>query len=242
MLRYRNLLILILVLIAGGIYLNRAYAHIYSKFDSMTMPAAEVIQIDPMDTKKYVALGDSLTAGMGASNLENSLPELIVSRFKSKGINYSITNLAVPGAVSSDVVDKQLLPAVEQSASLATVFIGTNDVHNFVSEKVFIDNLQAIVSQLKASGRTNVVVINLPYLGTDSLVLPPYNWYFDFQLGNFNNDINGVCAKEQVQCLDLHAYSQKAFTDKSFYSADEFHPSDKGYQAWANFIADNIKL
>ena len=242
MLKYRNLLILILVLIAGGIYLNRAYAHIYSKFDSIAMPAAEVIKIDPMDTKKYVALGDSLTAGMGASKLENSLPQLVADKLEDKGIAYAVNNLAVPGAVSQDVIDKQLLPAVDQQAALATVFIGTNDIHNFVSEKTFTDNLDKIVSQLKAGGKTKVVVINLPYLGANTLMLPPYNWYFDLRLKQFNKAISSVCDKEQVQCLDLYAFSKQALTDKSYYSADEFHPADKGYDAWAGYIADNIKL
>jgi len=69
-------LLSLLLIIILGIYLNRSYARIYSLFEKTTNPNTSLdYTIGPKNTThtvRYAALGDSLTAGVGAEKEEGS--------------------------------------------------------------------------------------------------------------------------------------------------------------------------
>ena len=76
----KRLFVFLLIL---GIYLNRSYAYFYNFLSqhSLVAPTHEetmIVGSSPrLQTIKYIALGDSLTAGVGVSDYKNSLDNLV---------------------------------------------------------------------------------------------------------------------------------------------------------------------
>jgi len=242
------IIILVILAVVIGVYLNRAYAFIYSKFLLIQPPAVRDYITEKTLTEKsqlitYVAIGDSLTSGVGASSVSSTLPALLAEKIAAtRGMEVNVKNLGVPGATSFEILTGSVIDAGQYNPDIITLFIGTNDMHNFVPLEKFKSNLTAAVKALQYSTKAKIYLINLPYLGASDLVLSPYDLYFDYELGQFNAIISQVAEDTSVQLIDLYDASKKAFKDdKNVYSLDRFHPSDKGYELWSEIIYDQLK-
>jgi len=223
---------LLVIIIITGIYLNRSYAYFYNFLDQhhLTAPAHETkltIGNHPdSQTIKYVALGDSLTEGVGTSDYKNSYPYLLTQTLSTQE-NIELSNFAHAGDTSADLLINQVPKALAVKPVLVTLLIGINDVHNLKSAAEFENNYIKIVTTLQKSG-AKVYTLSIPYLGSPKIVYFPYNFLLDFRTKQFNAIIKKVS-------LDLGAEYTDVYTSKKptgFYSTDEFHPTDQGYKEW----------
>ncbi len=180
---------------------------------------------------KYLALGDSLTAGVGVSDYKYSFPYLIAKKLNNAGL----INLARSGDTSSDVLIYQIPKVLSQKPDLITLLIGTNDIHNLVTLEKFESNLTQIVKTLKQTN-ARIYLLSAPYLGSDNTILPPYNFILNQRTKQFNDVIKKVSSDFGVSYIDL--YSLKKTAD--FYSADQFHPAAAGYSLWADYIESKL--
>jgi lysophospholipase L1-like esterase len=238
----KSIIIVLILAAVAGLYLNRAYARVYSKFDTLKQPEVINMTVEKkVHDLKYAALGDSLTYGVGAENTTQSWPAIIAGKMTDNQTSVELTNLAVPGAKSQDVVDGQLPQAIKLQPDLITILIGTNDLHNFISLDTYRKNLSFILSELKSKTKAKIILINLPYLGTDSLLLPPYNYYFDQKTDKYNKVLDEVAVTFGLTPVDIHSTKQLFLSDNSYFAADDFHPSAKGYAIWANLIYESIQ-
>lgn len=247
--RRKIIIIFILSLIvAFGIYLNRAYAHIYNKIAKENLKAVnqeQIYIINNFDNLKkkftYVALGDSLTSGVGVNNYTQSYPFLIIQKLSQEDKKYILSNRSYPGARSSDLLNNLLNASIKDQPDIITLLIGINDIHGNVSFSEFKENYENILSRLVSETKSKIYLINLPFIGADNLILPPYNLYFDLQTKNFNKIIKTLADKYQVKYIDLYSPTVDQFKKSGpHYSADLFHPSAQGYAIWAQIIYDNI--
>lgn len=215
-----------------GIYLYRIYTYFYSFLgqNQLASPISETtIMVGNQSGSriiKYVALGDSLTEGVGVSDIKSSYPYLIAQKLSGK-FNVKLVNLAHGGDTSSDVLANQLAQAIAQKPDLITILIGINDIHNLKSLTEFENNYTQIMTNLKKSGAI-IYMLSIPYLGSDKIVFFPYNFILDFQTRQFNLIVKKVADKFNVHYIDIYSVQK---TD-GFYSQDEFHPSKKGYNEW----------
>lgn len=236
--------VLILTLIILAVYLNRAYAHIYNsiKDGHLVSPIFEKNFMIPANSKleklKIVFLGDSLTAGAGATGPEKTYPRIVADKL-SKNYQIEILNLGVPGATSLDVLTSQLEEAIESKADKVVLFIGTNDLHNQVGIKKFKENLQQIISNLSLD-KNNLYLVNIPFIGTKKLFLPPLRDYFMLQTKRYNKVFSEL-KNEGYKVIDLYGETVEPFKNRSdIYAVDNFHPNDLGYQIFADVIYKGI--
>ncbi len=238
------LLIILLVIICTLIYLNRAYAYFYDYLHSANLhqPVQKPILVGSgQKILKYVSLGDSLSAGAGSQNINNNYPYLLAQQLSNNNTTVELNNIAVPGANSLDVLNNQIPRAITQKPDLITLMIGINDIHNWVGEQIFKENLQKIISILKKNTEAKIVVIDIPYLGNKKILLFPYDILFNYETQQFNKIIKTIAAADNIKYIDLYSQMLDPFkSDDSFYSIDYFHPSDKGYMLWANYIYENL--
>jgi len=242
----KALIIMILILFAIVlIYLNRAYAYIYNKIGEehlggQNLERTYMVGMSPLSTIfTYVALGDSLTAGVGTTDIKQSFPYLIADNMSIKHGPVKLIDLGVPGAKSKDVLSDQLGTAVASNPDYITVLIGVNDIHGLVPVNAFKKNLLEIVGQLKSQTHAEVALINLPYMGSPKLLYPPYNFYFSLRTWQYNRVIAEICAQSQIKCVDLYSANLKYAKDKNFYASDYFHPTANGYLLWSKLIYAN---
>lgn len=241
--RRQALLILGLIILALIVYLNRSYAHIYSYKQNPDLISSDIQRRYALEggkgqkNIKYIALGDSLTYGLGASTHKETFPYILGQKLLNKYGSVEVINLAVIGAQVDDVWSNQLSQAIEEKPNFITIMIGTNDVHSSADKQKFRISLTSIIEELKKETSAQILLINIPYLGTDSLILPPYNSLMDIRIKEFNQVIQDIANLNEVGHFDLYGSSKGYFEkDPSLYSSDQFHPSDKGYILWGNLI------
>lgn len=232
-------LILLLITIALAIYLNRSYAHIYNMISATNLPYPLLNQrylinstITTTGTIKLAFLGDSLTAGAGADNFNFSYPHLLAEKLMKNYQQIEVLNLGNPGATSADVLNNQIKLINDFEPDKIFILVGINDLHDYLGRKNLENNLRQTIIDLKISP-SNIYLINIPYLGK---FLPPWPTYFDWQTKRYNQVFINL-KNTGVNSIDLYTQSYKNFSDDSFwYSADNFHPNDRGYQLIAGII------
>ncbi|MCL4366331.1 SGNH/GDSL hydrolase family protein [Patescibacteria group bacterium] len=229
---------LLIIFLITGIYLYISYSYFYNFLGQKHLTAPPHQTKTMLDNKfdhtiRYAALGDSLTAGVGAQDYKNSYPYLIAEKLSSKN-NVELLNFAQVGATSNDVLANQLSQAVSSKPDIVTLFIGVNDIHNLKSTAEFRSNYVSLVAAL-AKTQAKVYVLSIPYLGSDKIVYFPYNFLLDYRTKQFNSIIKEAATLYNLKYLDLYALSKSS----NLYSSDLFHPSDFGYQFWAKEIDVN---
>lgn len=236
-------IIALLVIGAFLIYLNRSYAYFFSYIGKKHLPNPNtqtkyVLKSSSLSDKyfTYVVLGDSLTAGVGATTFSTSYPYLVASRLATEQ-NINLIDLAKPGAQTAEVLQFQI-QKVTPEADLVTVMVGTNDMLNQVPESDFRRNLTSILNQIKKNKPKQIFVFTIPYLASGKTLFFPYNFLMDFRIKRFNVIIEEIAKNEEIPVIDLYAKSKNDFNQNSriYYSQDEFHPSNSGYAYWADII------
>jgi lysophospholipase L1-like esterase len=109
--------------------------------------------LPPLAGKAWVAFGDSLTAGYGASE-GNDYPTLL-----GKRLGVPILNAGTPGATSQDAVAR-LEEVRRAEPKVVLLCFGGNDTLNSVPHQQTFRNLSQVIDQLHADG-TFVVLIGI---------------------------------------------------------------------------------
>ena len=240
------LIIILIIVIVGGIYLNRAYAFIYNEIHNGNLTNPNTNEIYMLSDNKnnktltYVALGDSLTAGAGVENAQQSYPYLVAQKLGTEN-NVTLKNRSQLGYKTEDLKNVLLPTAITDNPNIITLLIGVNDIHNNVSAQKFSQNYEQILQSLTTNTKAKIYLISIPYIGSANLILPPYNYYFNSKTKEFNKIIKNLAQKYNLKYINIYSATQEEFTKSdTYYSRDLFHPSAKGYAVWANIIYANF--
>lgn len=241
----KYLLIFILILIPL-IYLNRSYAYFYDYqkehfISNPNYPSPHYFNKDwGPEVKKMVVMGDSLMAGVGSSTEEGSMG-YVIAKSQSQNENIALINLAFPGVGVEDVLDRQVKKAIEEKPDYVVLMIGINDIQNKKGENLFRNYYSQILQKLTTQTNAKITPVNIPYIGSDKILYPPWNTIFDLQIKKFNKIILELALQNNLKVVELYPHFKKDFTKSSdFYSLDQFHPSDNGYKLWGEYIYANL--
>jgi acyl-CoA thioesterase-1 len=169
---------------------------------------------------RYVALGDSLAQGVGASRPERGYVGVLAARLEADtGATVQVVNLSITGVRLADLLDGQLAAlATQQRPDLVTVAIGANDAGRTDPER-----FRADFDRLCATLPDGALVADVP----------------DFQGGSRRAAAATLSAVAR-EVLAMHprlvpvaleaATSHMGWRD---YSGDLFHPSDAGHRRYA---------
>lgn len=237
----KRLIIIVILLLVLGVYLNRSYSRIYDRDESNI---SGISWTDPVtlqnpnfqNTVKYVALGDSLTVGVGSKDIKKTLPFIIAGKI-SEHMSVTLVNLAVSGATAQDVIKNQLSKAVVQKPNYITLFIGTNDIHSLIAPSKFEAQMTNIIDFLEKNTSAKIIVFSIPYLGSENLILFPYNFLIDYRIKQYNKVLTDLSETYKFTLIDLYTPTKENFSKQTnFYSSDNFHPSEEGYLMWGSLV------
>ena len=105
---------------------------------------------EPQRPVRIVALGDSLTAGLGVAP-SDSFPEQLQRALKAKGIAAEVINAGVSGDTSGAALQR-LDWAVPSGADAAIVELGANDALRGIDPKLTRAALEKLLGRLQAKG------------------------------------------------------------------------------------------
>jgi lysophospholipase L1-like esterase len=172
---------------------------------------------------RYVAMGDSLAQGIGASSPTKGYVALLAAQIsRATGRPVEIVNISRSGARIADVLRGQLPRLPGLHADFVTVDVGGNDVRHFHRASWAADAAQ-LCSALP-SGRT--VVADVPWFMHG-------NWEREARdaRGILRSDCEprGIAFAPLMEAFARHGWAGM-FT---LYAADWFHPNNHGYRIWA---------
>jgi acyl-CoA thioesterase-1 len=206
--------------------------------DVRIMTNHSLIQSGPV---VYVALGDSTGAGVGAT--EGGYVARLFKRILKLRPDSQLTNLCISGATTADVVRRQLDQAITAKPQLVTVGIGINDIGHGVTLEQFSTNYEEILSRLRHKTTAAIVVTNIPDISSAPRLPPAIRTEYQNTIVRFNQRLEEVATRYSVVIFDVYKSTQKELpSHPEYFSADGFHPSDKGYELWANEMWETIAL
>jgi acyl-CoA thioesterase I len=194
---------------------------------------------------RYVALGDSYTIGTGASSPAHAWPSIIAARLAEQtGERVELTNPAVNGFTTQDLIDDELSQVRRLKPELVTILIGVNDL---VRERTPADYRALLVriydevgKEKPAGGR--VFAVSIPNWS----VVPAAREYGDpEQIRDLTDTFNDVAREEAIArgfgWIDITAASLSGLGSPGWIASDGLHPGDEQYAAWAEVIWHSVK-
>jgi lysophospholipase L1-like esterase len=190
---------------------------------------------------RYVALGDSLTAGRGDFGADGRpvgwarrLADILSDR---TGVACTVTNLAIDGATISRVLEQQLPHLDGTKPDLVSLTVGMNDIRGpRFSEADFTGQLDRLLDALAATGAT-ILTCTLPDIAEVVELPPEYVEIARQRLGAASDIIRGQSARHGAVCLDTWAMRDIAASPELF-TADRLHPNTSGHRRLATAFAD----
>ena len=189
---------------------------------------------NPMKTGPivYVALGDSTGSGVGARN--GGYVARLFQRLVGRRPGSKLSNLCVSGSTTDDVLRSQLERGIEANPDLVTLGIGINDIGHGLSLEQFSRNYEEILKTLKQKTRAEIVVTNIPDISSAPRIPGPMRKEYQQQIIQFSKRLEEIAARHGVTVFDIYATTTEELpSHPEYFSSDGFHPSDEGYEMWA---------
>jgi lysophospholipase L1-like esterase len=185
------------------------------------------------DPIRLAVLGDSSAAGLGAE-VPDHLPGVLVARGLAEEAERPVRldTYAVSGSTSRDLTPQVEL-ALANGPDVALALIGANDVTKRIHPQVAAALLGDAVRRLRSEG-VAVVVGTCPDLGVVRPIPQPLRGFartWSLTLARLQRAAVQRAGGYAVPLADLLA--SEFLTRADYFSRDQFHPSDAGYQATA---------
>jgi lysophospholipase L1-like esterase len=180
----------------------------------------------------YVALGDSTGSGVGARN--GGYVARLFRRLEEHRSGSELANLCVSGATTDDVLRGQLRSGVEKSPDLVTLGIGINDIGHAFTLEQFAKNYDQILSMLKEQTQAEIIVSNIPDISSAPRIPASMRAEYQRQIERFNAKLEEIARRHEVTIFDVFTITRRELpSHPEYFSGDGFHPSDQGYELWA---------
>nr|WP_274635711.1 SGNH/GDSL hydrolase family protein [Microbacterium bovistercoris] len=204
------------------------------------MPATEdrrtpyVDNAGPHPWRRFVALGDSFTEGVGDPDPTQpgafrGWADRVAEVLSSQVDDFAYANLAVRGKLIRQIVDDQIEPALALKPDLITLCAGGNDVIRPRSDPDAVAALfRDAVARLAGSGATLVV-----FTGIDTEFTPVFRGIRG-KVAIYNENIRAVA--EEFDCVVADQWALKTAQDPRFFADDRLHFNVLGHHEVARMV------
>jgi len=188
----------------------------------------------------YVAIGDSTGLGLGARN-GGGYVDLLLARIQQTHPGSRLINLSTGWATTADVLSQHMKRFPVEQVTLVTVSIGLNDLLQGVSDEQFAGNYEEIISLLEKTG-AQLIVTNLPDISSAPMLARFEREDLTRAVALFNKRIEEIAERHNVPVVNLYQLSSAVVPSyPDFFSTDGLHPSDAGYQFWAEAMWPTVE-
>ena len=240
--RWLSALCALLLLLTGAGCGNRR-ERLAQKIDWKGEMEAEETMGDKQDEPViYVALGDSTGVGVGARKGGGYAARLF-ERIVRVRPHSRLVNLSVSGATTGDVLRAQVAQVAGARPTLITLGIGINDVTRSLPAAEFAERYEQIILRLKRDApATPIVVMSLPDISYAPAVPAALRDEARRRIELYNGHVARLAERHGLFYADAYEKSHQLIPEHpEFFSSDNFHPSDEGYEFWAVLVWPTIK-
>ncbi|WP_323100822.1 SGNH/GDSL hydrolase family protein [Intrasporangium sp. YIM S08009] len=169
----------------------------------------------------WVALGDSMTQGIGATAPDRGWVGQLDDRLTRRGWEHRVVNLGVNGARVEDLLDRQLpvleaLSTADRPAVLVTVLIGSNDIVLRRHRRSLVERFGRMLDLLPE----HAVVSNLPNPRHEARAIDAM--------------LRERAEAGRLVLVDLRREGPRSWRGR--LASDRFHPNDRGYADLATIV------
>lgn len=192
--------------------------------------------------KRFVALGDSLTEGVGDPDRRGGLrgwADRLAQVMAAADPEFAYTNLAQRGLRAEEVRRTQLDPALRLRPDLASLLVGMNDLlePRFRPAR-FERELEAIVGPLRESGAL-ILTATIPDVTLFSPLPKRILSGIRSRLHAASAAVRAVSETHGALLLDLEALPEAR--QREVMSVDRLHPSPRGHVLLARAFAELLE-
>lgn len=206
------------------------------------LPTAPAMQLGgtfgPPDGRplRFVVLGDSTAAGLGAGSPEHAYATVLSERLGEEGWRVELLAYGVSGARVADVREEQAPLAIAADPDLVFVGIGANDSTHLTSLSDVERDMSDALDRLLETDAT-VVIAGPPDMRAAAW-LEPLRSLAGWRGRRIAATIATVAKERDVPVVPLAEKTGPYFASnpEDAYASDDFHPGPGGYRAWADAI------
>ncbi|MDT5076699.1 MAG: acyl-CoA thioesterase [Mycobacterium sp.] len=192
----------------------------------------------PSGPVRYLSLGDSLTQGIGAADLDTgTFPALLAEKWRAAGCEVELQNVGISGYTAGQVLSDEVPAIADFQPTVITFQAGGNDIANGVSLDEYRRNVKAVLDAASDSGAKVIVLAqNEWYRSPDG---QNYGEHQAAQRVDFDAALIDEANAHGAQFVDMHPlYKQQA--DEGQWVEDGLHPTPGAYAAWATGLAEAV--
>jgi lysophospholipase L1-like esterase len=194
--------------------------------------------------KRFVAVGDSMTEGVGDPIPGGGLrgwADRLAEALRTASDDFEFTNLARRGLRTAEVRDSQLDRALELRPDLAGALSGMNDLlEPGFDQKRYEADLESIVAPLRETGAL-VLTATFPDITVHSPMPRRMLGGIRRRLASASEAIREVSRRHGALCLDAESLPEAA--ERAVMSVDRLHPGPRGHllvaQGFARLLEDH---
>ncbi len=173
----------------------------------------------------WVALGDSLTQGIGATAFDRGWLGQLSHRLQPAW-PHRLVNLSVTGARLADVIDTQVpalgrLTDLGQEPAVVTCVAGSNDLFSRRRRRHLVEDYDHLLTLLPRGS----VVANLPNPTRPARALDAL--------------LRSAAADGRIRLADMRREGPQRW--RGLLAGDYFHPNDRGYAAMADVFSGPVR-
>ncbi len=190
---------------------------------------------------RYLALGDSFTAGTGNTPAE-AFPSRLASLWRTQDRRVTLENVAVDGYTTQDVKEQELPEVARFRPTFVTLAVGANDYVHGWSADVYRSQVRLLFRAIVDAGVAPDRIVALPQ--PDWSLAPAAAWVGDpRQIGAdivaFNAILRVEASAAGARYVDLYPLMHEQAEAKMFAS-DGLHPSARAHAEWAAALYERV--
>lgn len=198
----------------------------------------------PSDSLRYLALGDSYTAGYLVPK-QQSLPYQLVRRLAANGFKTARPEvIAHNGWNTRQLLDTLSRKKPTGNFDIVTLFIGVNNQYRGYTLPDYESDMTQLVKdcvRYAGKNKAHVLIIGIPDWSITPFGADKNPQQMALEIADFNTINKKVSEKMGVKFIDMFSISRKMKEDPEAVASDKLHPTEKTYAIWADYIFQNMK-
>jgi lysophospholipase L1-like esterase len=194
------------------------------------------------DEIRYLALGDSFTAGTGNAP-SDAFPSRLALRWHAHGRPVTLKNVAVNGYTTQDVLEREIPEVARFHPTLVTLAVGANDYVRGWSADVYQSNVRVLFRAILDAGIAPNRIVALPQ--PDWSLSPAATSYGDpgriaASIVAFNAILRDEAQVAGARYVDLYPLMHREAETKML-AGDGLHPSARAQDEWAAALYERVE-
>jgi len=195
----------------------------------------------PHPWRRYVALGDSFTEGIGDPEPDSPggfrgwADRVAETLATSADGEFSYANLAIRGRLLQQILDEQVEPALALQPDLVTISAGGNDVIRPGTDPDDIAaRFEVGIRQLRRDGATVVI-----FTGVDTSFTPVFRGIRG-KVAIYNENLRVIA--DRHDCIVADQWGLKEIQDTRMWADDRLHPNALGHHEIARLVLRSLNV